>query len=140
MKQLHIDVAQLLHHAKTSDAEARLDGLWKEASFLSVYVKVGEYFHLLKANLYNIAWQKECPTDLREALESLYFGASHCSNLPELKDVSEIMANKYGKEFSAGSLVSKQFVQPVYETIPSEDCKKALMKEICAEFHIKYPP
>ena len=110
---------------------------------------------------------------MREALESLYFAASHCSDLPELKDVREIMANKYGKEFSAGSLVSKQveiiyklffsyiptcesgcvnignnffsmfpsqFLQAFYETIPSEDCKKALMKEICAEFHIKYPP
>ena len=104
-----------------------------------MYLKVAEYCHLLKANLYNIAWQRECPTDLREAVESLHFAASHCSDLPELKDVREIMANKYGKDFSASSLVSKQFLQAFYENTPPEDTKKALMKGICAEFHIKYP-
>lgn len=46
---------------------------------------------------------RECPTELREAVASIIFSAPRCSDLPDLLQVRNLFAAKYGKEFIAAA-------------------------------------
>eukprot|EP00250_Pteridium_aquilinum_P010804 c19635_g1_i1 orf=750-2099(+) len=146
VRQLRRDVAQLLQLGQEESAESRLDRLWKEQSLLSAYTKTGEYCQLVKANLSNIAGQRECPRDLKESLASLCFAASCCADLPELKEIREIMVMKYGKDFLIsshellpGSHVNKMFWDAFSTKEPSEVSKKALLTGILKEYNVVQP-
>ena len=107
----------------------QLEHLWKELCLLSVYIKIQEYCNKVRINLSNIAGQRynfltkwsflcadvsysfvnnhgslgpfhrECPIDLEEPVASLCFVASCCADLPELQELREIFASKYGANF-----------------------------------------
>lgn len=42
---------------------------------------------------------RECPTELREAVASIIFAAPRCSDVPDLLQIKNLFAAKYGKEF-----------------------------------------
>lgn len=44
-----------------------------------------------------------CPLDLKEAISSLIFASPRCSDLPELLQIRQLFAAKYGKEFAAAA-------------------------------------
>lgn len=46
---------------------------------------------------------RNCPLDLKEAISSLIFASPRCSDLPELLQIRQLFAAKYGKEFAAAA-------------------------------------
>lgn len=42
---------------------------------------------------------RECPSELREAIASIIFAAPRCSDLPDLLQIKNLITAKYGKEF-----------------------------------------
>ena len=42
---------------------------------------------------------RNCPSELQEAITSIIFAASRCSDIPDLLQVKNLFAAKYGKEF-----------------------------------------
>lgn len=42
---------------------------------------------------------RECPIELREAVASIIFAAPRCSDVPDLLQIKNLFAAKYGKEF-----------------------------------------
>lgn len=46
---------------------------------------------------------RTCPLDLKEAISSLIFASPRCSDLPELLQIRQLFAAKYGKEFAAAA-------------------------------------
>lgn len=49
------------------------------------------FFHIFNS--------RECPPELREAIASIIFAAPRCSDLPDLLQIRNLFATKYGKEF-----------------------------------------
>ena len=43
---------------------------------------------------------RECPAELREAIASIIFAAPRCSEVPDLLQIKNLFAAKYGKEFN----------------------------------------
>lgn len=52
---------------------------------------------------YSFSGNRECPSELREAVASIIFAAPRCSDLPDLLHVRNLFAAKYGKEFVAAA-------------------------------------
>lgn len=50
----------------------------------------------LTIEIYN---NRECPVELREAIASIIFAAPRCSDLPDLLQLKNLFAVKFGKEF-----------------------------------------
>lgn len=50
--------------------------------------------------LLSIIFDRECPSDLKEAVASLIFAAPKCAELEELKRVTKQLMSKYGTDFS----------------------------------------
>ena len=44
-------------------------------------------------------YNRECPSELREAIASIIFAAPRCSDLPDLLQIKNLFTAKYGKEF-----------------------------------------
>lgn len=44
-------------------------------------------------------YNRECPTDLCEAIASIIFAAPRCSDVPDLLIIRNLFTTKYGKEF-----------------------------------------
>jgi len=42
---------------------------------------------------------RECPSELREAIASIIFAAPRCSDIPDLLHIKNLFTTKYGKEF-----------------------------------------
>eukprot|EP00250_Pteridium_aquilinum_P022292 c25341_g1_i7 orf=565-1878(-) len=127
IRQLRIDVAQLLKLHKEKKVQVWLGRIWKERCLLSVYAKIADYCQSVQTNLNDIAGQRECPGNLVEPLAGLCFAASRCADLPELQEFCEILAMKYGKGFvtSAQELrgdchVNQQFLDDLCAESPSD--------------------
>ena len=45
------------------------------------------------------AHNRECPSELREAVASIIFAAPRCSDMPDLLLIKNLFSVKYGKEF-----------------------------------------
>lgn len=140
LRQLRRDVAQLLELGKKQKAQIWLGRIWKEACLLSFYKSISDYCVLVKENLTDIAGQRECPTNLAEPLASLCFAASYCADLPELQELREIFAMKYGQRFvtSAQELqpeccVNRELLDKFSAKGLSDLRKKKLLKEIAEE-------
>ena len=46
---------------------------------------------------------RDCPSELQEAIASIIYAAPRCSDLPELMQVRNLFSAKYGKEFAAAA-------------------------------------
>lgn len=46
---------------------------------------------------------RECPSELREAVASVIFAAPRCADIPDLLQVRNLFAAKYGKDFIAAA-------------------------------------
>ena len=46
---------------------------------------------------------RECPSELREAVASIIFAAPRCSDVPKMLHVRNLFAANYGKEFIAAA-------------------------------------
>lgn len=47
----------------------------------------------------HLSHNRECPTELREAIASIIFAAPRCSDVPDLLHIKNLFNTKYGKEF-----------------------------------------
>ncbi|KAI5074666.1 hypothetical protein GOP47_0010627 [Adiantum capillus-veneris] len=121
LRQLRIDLVKLLKLGKEEKAQIWIGRICKELEILSVYIKISAYCQSVKVKLNDIAGQNACPEGLKEALGGLCFAASCCADLPELQELREIFAMKYGKHF----LTSAQ-----------ESGRKCLVKEVELEKEI----
>lgn len=55
--------------------------------------------HIFKSSFAN----RECPSELREAVASIIFAAPRCADIPDLLQVRNLFTAKYGKDFIAAA-------------------------------------
>lgn len=137
VRQLHRDLIELLQLKKEHKVDPLLLRIWKELCLFSVYAKIAEYIGFVQMSLKDIAARRECPSGLEEPLAGLCFAASCCAQLPELQELREIFAMKYGKQILSSEQdlqpnchVDQQFLDCLCSNNPAEARKQALLEDI----------
>mmetsp|Transcript_414 Transcript_414/g.1263 ORF Transcript_414/g.1263 Transcript_414/m.1263 type:complete len:357 (+) Transcript_414:710-1780(+) len=103
------------------------------------------FCELLNVRLQLIDKTKEIPSDMREAVASIIYAARRVPEVPEVGQLSQQLANKYGKEFaqSASGDDTCRFVQVNEKLIdclsvlpPNGQLKLDLLAEIAREYNV----
>ncbi|CAK7326585.1 unnamed protein product [Dovyalis caffra] len=88
---------------------------------------------------------KECPAELREAIASIIFAAPRCSEVPDLLQIKNLFAAKYGKEFSMAaselrpdSGVNRAIIERLSVSAPSAETRLKVLKEIAQEYSLEW--
>ncbi|KAI8539120.1 hypothetical protein RHMOL_Rhmol09G0156200 [Rhododendron molle] len=89
--------------------------------------------------------QRECPSELLEAVASIIFAAPRCSDVPDLLHVRNLFAAKYGKEFIAGATelrpdtsVNRTIIEKLSVRAPSAAVKLKVLKDVAEEYSVEW--
>ncbi|KAL8465848.1 hypothetical protein ACS0TY_035094 [Phlomoides rotata] len=135
-KYLRNDVADLLKNGLDYNAYGRAEGLLAEMTRSQCYDLIDQYCdHILK-NLTAMDKQRECLEECREAAAGLMFAAARFADLPELRQLRSIFAERYGN--SLDYYVNKQFSEKLKSGLPSNEMKLQLLQEVAAESGLEW--
>ncbi|KAG0594399.1 hypothetical protein M758_UG074200 [Ceratodon purpureus] len=147
VKQMRKEISQLLTTGQEPSARIRVEHIIREQNILAAYDILELFCELVAVRLPIIESQKNCPLDLKEAISSLIFASPRCSDLPELLQIRQLFAAKYGKEFAAAAAelrpdcgVNRRIIEKLSVRAPPGDVKLKLMKEIAAEHDVAWDP
>lgn len=147
VKQMRREISQLLTSGQEPSARIRVEHIIREQNILAAYDILELFCELVVVRLPIIESQKICPLDLKEAISSLIFASPRCSDLPELLQIRQLFAAKYGKEFAAAAAelrpdcgVNRRIIEKLSVRAPSGELKLKLMKEIAAEHDVDWDP
>ncbi|XP_056848572.1 uncharacterized protein LOC108830461 isoform X2 [Raphanus sativus] len=79
----------------------------------------------------------KCPEECREAISSLVYAAARVSEVPELRDLRSMFADRYGTN-SLEQFVNPEFVESFKAAPPSKEMKVTLLHDIAIEYSIKW--
>ncbi|KAL7240425.1 hypothetical protein ACSBR2_006138 [Camellia fascicularis] len=89
--------------------------------------------------------QRECPSELCEAVASIIFAAPRCSDLPDLLHVRNLFAAKYGKEFISAATelrpdtsVNRTLIEKLSVSAPSAELKLKVLRDIAKEYNVMW--
>ncbi|KAL7603762.1 hypothetical protein Lser_V15G18189 [Lactuca serriola] len=137
-KFLRNDVADLLKNGLDSNAYGRVEQLYVDQNLSSCYEFVEQSCLLILNHLSAMDKQKECPEECKESISTLMFAAARFADLPELRELRSLFAERYGN--SLEPYVNKEFVKNLKAETPSEDIKQVMMLEITLEYGIEWVP
>ncbi|KAG6765864.1 hypothetical protein POTOM_029922 [Populus tomentosa] len=87
----------------------------------------------------------ECPAELREAIASIIFAAPRCSEVPDLLQIKNLFAAKYGKEFNMAATelrpdsgVNRAIIERLSVRAPPAEARLKVLKEIAQEFSLEW--
>ncbi|XP_042482130.1 uncharacterized protein LOC122062575 [Macadamia integrifolia] len=135
-KFLKKDVADLLVNGLDINAYGRAEGLLVELNLSSCYDLVEQFCHCILKQISVMQKQRECPEECREAVPSLMFAAARFADLPELRDLRQLFAERYGN--SLESFVNQEFAERMDAKPPTKEKKLLLMRDIAKEFSLKW--
>ncbi|XP_042491804.1 uncharacterized protein LOC122071508 [Macadamia integrifolia] len=135
-KFLKKDIADLLANDLDSNAYGRAEGLLVEMSLSSCYDLVEQFCDCLLKQISVMQKQRECPEECREAVPSLIFAAAWFADLPELRDLRQLFAEKYDN--SLEPFLNQEFAEKLAAKHPNREKKLQLMRDIAKEFSIKW--
>ncbi|XP_047312795.1 uncharacterized protein LOC124916106 [Impatiens glandulifera] len=134
------DVAQLLCLGHQERALLRVEHLIEEQNKLDAFVILDDYFHVLQEKASLVDKSRECPEELKEAMSSLIYAASRCSEFPELQEIRNILTSKFGNEFAVHSIelrkdsrVNPKIIQKLSIKQTSRDIKLQVLREIALD-------
>ena len=93
------DIAALLREGKEEKARIRVEHLIRTDFTIEAYELVGLLCELLHERCALVASEKECPSDMKEAMCTLIWASRRCE-VPELKEVAFQLELKYGEDFA----------------------------------------
>lgn len=147
VKQMRKEISQLLTTGQEPSARIRVEHIIREQNILAAYDILELFCELVAVRLPIIESQRNCPLDLKEAISSLIFASPRCSDLPELLQIRQLFAAKYGKEFAAAAAelrpdcgVNRRIIEKLSVRAPPGEVKLKLMKEIAAEHDVAWDP
>ncbi|KAE8675938.1 S-adenosyl-L-methionine-dependent methyltransferases superfamily protein, putative isoform 1 [Hibiscus syriacus] len=147
VQHLKRELAQLLESGQDQTARIRVEHVVREENTVAAFNLLEIYCELILARMPIIESQKNCPTDLKEAISSVIFASARCEEIPELKDVSKHFTAKYGKEFTSSALelrpncgVGRMLVEKLSANAPDGPTKLKILTAIAEEHKIKWNP
>ena len=94
------EVAHLLAEGKDELARVRVEGIIRQDFTIEAYEIVALHCELVAERLRYIASEEHCPPDMLEAINTIIYAASRCTNIAELEVVKSQFRHKYGAEFT----------------------------------------
>ncbi|KAL8167115.1 hypothetical protein V2J09_008614 [Rumex salicifolius] len=141
LKAMRKEIAQFLHTGQEAIARIRVEHVIREQNVWDACEILELFCEFLLARVPIIESQRECPPELREAIASIIFAAPRCSDLPDLLQIRNLFATKYGKEFvSAASELrpGSGIIEKLSASVPSKEERLKLLKEIAHEHNLEW--
>ncbi|XP_021747812.1 IST1-like protein [Chenopodium quinoa] len=145
VRQMRRDVALLLQSGQDATARIRVEHVIREQNMMAANEILELFCERLVTRLSIVAKQRDCPSDLKEAISSLIFAGPRCSDIPELLAIQDIFQKKYGKDFvdSATDLrpdsgVNRLLIEKLSALNPPGELKLKIMKEIAKEYQVQW--
>ncbi|CAH2068020.1 unnamed protein product, partial [Thlaspi arvense] len=135
-KYLKNDIVDLLKNSLDYNAYGRAEGLIEEKRRLSCYDLLEQFCICVASNVSLLQKSSKCPDECREAISSLVYAAARVSEVPELRDLRSLFADRYGN--SLEHFVNPEFVEGFKAEPPSKEMKVELLQEIAREYSIKW--
>ncbi|KAG5537676.1 hypothetical protein RHGRI_024956 [Rhododendron griersonianum] len=135
-KYLRNDIAVLLRDGLDINAYGRAEGLLVELNMSACYDFIEQFCGLISNNVSLMNKQRECPEECKEAVSSLMFAAARFADMPELRELRSVFADRYGNSIEAN--VNKEFVEKLKATPPRKDVKLQLLLEIALESDLQW--
>ncbi|KAJ4874313.1 Regulator of Vps4 activity in the MVB pathway protein [Raphanus sativus] len=112
-------------------------GLIEEKRRLSCYEFLEQFCVCVASNVSLLQNSSKCPEECREAISSLVYAAARVSEVPELRDLRSLFADRY-RTNSLEQFVNPEFVERFKAEPPSKEMKVELLQEIAIEYSIKW--
>ncbi|KAE9600483.1 hypothetical protein Lal_00045884 [Lupinus albus] len=135
-KFLKKDIADLLKSGLDYNAYGRAEGLLVEKNMSSCYELIAKFIECISVHARELCKQRECPDECKEAIPSLIYAAARFSDLPELRDLRTLFAEKF--ENSLEPYTCKEFIKKLRQDPPSKEMKIHLLRDLAQEFSIKW--
>ncbi|XP_042488845.1 IST1-like protein [Macadamia integrifolia] len=145
LKQMRKEIAQFLQTGSEAIARIRVEHVIRDQNIWAAYEILELFCEFVLARVPILESQKECPSELQEAIASIIFAAPRCSDLPELLQIKNLFTTKYGKEFvSAASelrpdtSVNRGIIEKLSVKAPSPETRLKILKEIAEEYNLDW--
>ena len=129
-KQQRRSMAQLLEQGKEESARIRVENIIRSDMNTELLEILELYCELLSARA-GLLESKECDPGLEEAVKSLIYAAPRVEGVKELTMVRQLLAEKYGKEFTLEAVENRdgKVSQRVLDRNKVEPHAKELVEE-----------
>ncbi|XP_047164830.1 IST1 homolog [Vigna umbellata] len=145
LKQMCKEISQFLQAGQEAIARIRVEHIIREQNIWAAYEILELFCEFVLARVPIIENQRECPSELREAIASIIFAAPRCSDVPDLLHIKNLFTTKYGKEFVSAaselrpdSGVNRTIIEKLSVTAPSGEVKLKVLREIAEEYNIAW--
>nr|XP_008360045.2 LOW QUALITY PROTEIN: IST1 homolog [Malus domestica] len=145
LKNMRKEIAQFLQAGQEAIARIRVEHVIREQNIWAAYEILELFCEFVLARVPIIESQRECPTELREAISSIIFAAPRCSDVPDLMQITNLFTAKYGKEFVSAvselrpdSGVNRTIIEKLSVSAPSGEARLKVLKEIAKEYKLNW--
>ncbi|GAB2226592.1 hypothetical protein Droror1_Dr00022403 [Drosera rotundifolia] len=147
LKQMRKEIAQFLQTGQEAIARIRVEHVIREQNIWAAYEVIEMFSEFILARVPILESQRECPPELQEAIASIMFAAPRCSDLPDLLQVKNLFAAKYGKEFASSvselrpdSGVNRTIIEKLSVSAPPPELRLKVLKDIAREYGVAWDP
>ena len=144
-KQQRRSMAQLLEQGKEESARIRVENIIRSDMNTELLEILELYCELLSARA-GLLEAKECDPGLEEAVKSIMYAAPRVEGVKELTMVRQLLAEKYGKEFTLEAVensdgkVSQRVLDRTKVEPPAKELVEAYLSAIADAYGIDWPP
>lgn len=144
-KQSRRSMAQLLEQGKEESARIRVENIIRSDMNTELLEIIELYCELLSARA-GLLEAKECDPGLEEAVKSIMYAAPRIEGVKELSTVRQLLAEKYGKEFTLEAVensdgkVSQRVLDRTKVEPPPKELVEAYLSAIADAYGIDWPP
>lgn len=144
-KQQRRSMAQLLEQGKEESARIRVENIIRSDMNTELLEILELYCELLSARA-GLLEAKECDPGLEEAVKSIVYAAPRVEGVKELSTVRQLLAEKYGKEFTLEAVensdgkVSQRVLDRTKVEPPPKELVEAYLSAIADAYGIDWPP
>ncbi|CAI8595686.1 unnamed protein product [Vicia faba] len=139
--QLRKDLADLILNGHEKIAIQRVEKLIQDESLIAAYEMLNHFFDFILKQLSYIRKNKDCPTEINEAVSSVIFASSRCGDFPDLYHIKKLFAHRYGDDFATaaiellpGNLVNTKLKENLSVKSVPDDTKHRVVDEIFKEY------
>ncbi|KAF5468572.1 hypothetical protein F2P56_012715 [Juglans regia] len=145
LKHMRKEIAQFLQAGQEAIARIRVEHVIREQNIWAAYEILELFCEFVLARVPIIENQRECPSELREAIASIIFAAPRCSDVPDFFQIKNLFTAKYGKEFVMAvselrpdSSVNRTVIEKLSISAPASEVKLKVLKDIAQEYKVQW--
>ncbi|XP_071725329.1 uncharacterized protein [Rutidosis leptorrhynchoides] len=145
LRRMRKEIAQFLQAGQEAIAGIRVEHIIREQNIVAAYGILELFCEFVLARTPILESQKELPIELKEAVASIIFSATRCSEVPDLLTLKNLFTTKYGKEFVAAiselrpdSGVNRTIIEKLSVNAPPGEEKLKVLKEIAREYNLEW--